>query len=150
MFNLVLLAATFVFSRSLIGIGTVVNMTCIGFLVDFFRGVYAAFLPASPTLAVRAVIMLAALVLLSLAVALYMYPALGVSPYDSLAIILSSRLNADFKWCRIATDMVAVAIGFFTGSVVGVSTAASAFCMGPLIKAFTRCLQRAFPRSRGA
>lgn len=145
LFNCIVLVVMFFVSRRLIGIGTVINMVSIGFLVDFFRAVYAQFLPASPAVAVRAAVMAAALVLLSFGAALYMHPGLGVSPYDSLSVMAAEKLRFDFKWCRVACDLLAVVIGFLCGSVVGVGTAVSAFCMGPLIKFFANRLNRAFP-----
>lgn len=148
LFNCVVLVVMFFTLRRLIGVGTLINMFSIGFLVDFFGAVYARILPASPSVFIRVLIMAAALVILSFGAALYMHPGLGVSPYDSISLIVSAKCRFDFKWCRIACDSLAVLIGFFCGAVVGVGTAVSAFCMGPLIKFFADWLDKKFPVPR--
>ncbi len=142
--NAIILVFMFLFSRHLIGIGTVINMVCVGFLVDFFRGIWAAVLPAQPSWAVRIGFMLVAVVLVAFSAALYMAPKLGVSPYDGLAILFSEHLNVQFRWCRIVCDIIAVLIGWLCGSVVGVGTLLTAFCTGPLIKLFDEFITKKF------
>ncbi len=143
--NSTILVFTFVFSRHLIGIGTIVNMVSIGFLVDFFNGIYAHILPSEPTILLRILFMLCSVVILAFTAALYIYPQLGVSPYDSIGFILADRTHIEFRWCRIFYDVLAVLIGYLCGSVVGVGTVITAFCMGPLIKYFSDLIQRKFP-----
>lgn len=143
--NCAILVVTFFTARRLIGLGTIVNMAGVGFLIDFFRGIFSRILPGSPSLLFRAAAMLVAVVSLSFTAALYMYPRLGVSPYDSIAYILTERTRLGFRWCRILCDVTAVAIGFLCGSVVGVGTLVTAFFMGPLIKWSTDRLARYFP-----
>lgn len=134
--NVIILLFMFLFSRHLIGIGTVINMVSIGFLVDFFRGIFAQIFPEPPTSPVRILVMLFAVVLLSFTAALYISPQLGVSPYDGLAFMIAEHLHVQFRWCRIVCDVIAVIIGWLCGSVVGVGTVLTAFFMGPLIKNF--------------
>jgi uncharacterized protein len=145
LFNCIVLVFTFFLARRFIGIGTVINMVAIGFLADFFNVVLSRILPTHPGLLPRILIMLFAVVIISFAAALYIYPQLGISPYDSVAFILAERLHIEFRWCRIAWDVSAVAIGFFCGSIVGAGTVVTAFCLGPLIKYFNDLLQKKFP-----
>jgi uncharacterized membrane protein YczE len=144
-FNCIVLIFMFLLSRDLIGIGTLVNMVSIGFLVDFFRWLYSELLPSQPTFPVRILLMIFALLLLSFSAALYIYPNLGVSPYDSLGFMVSKHLHIQFRWCRILCDVLAVLVGWLCGSVVGVSTVITAFCMGPLIKKFNDLIAKRFP-----
>lgn len=144
-FNCVVLILMFLLSRDLIGIGTLVNMVSIGFLVDFFRWLYSGLLPSQPAFPVRILLMIFALLLLSFSAALYIYPNLGVSPYDSLGFMVSKHLHIQFRWCRILCDVLAVLVGWLCGSVVGVSTVITAFCMGPLIKRFNDLIAKKFP-----
>ena len=141
-FNCIVLVFTFIFARHFIGIGTVINMVSIGFLADFFNVVLSRILPSHPSVFLRIIIMIFALILISFAAALYIYPQLGISPYDSVAFIFAERLHIQFRWCRIVWDVSAVLIGWLCGSVVGVGTVATAFCLGPLIKYFTDLLQK--------
>ncbi len=148
-FNCTVLVFTFFFARHLIGFGTVVNMVAIGYLVDFYGGILAHVLPADPTVFLRLVCMLCGVVILAFTAALYMYPRLGVSPYDSIGFILTERTHIQFRWCRIACDVLAVLIGFLTGSIVGLGTVITAFCMGPLIKLFGDILRKRIPLQFG-
>ena len=143
--NLVLLVVLFVFARRLVGIGTIANMIGIGFLVDFFSGIYKHILPENPSLALRIFMMLAGVVLLAFTVALYMYPDEGVSPYDGIPMLLTEKLKFPYQWVRIVWDVSAVAIGWLCGSVVGVGTVILAFGLGPLIKFFLGLVEKWFP-----
>jgi uncharacterized membrane protein YczE len=140
-----ILVFTFFFSRHFIGIGTVINMVAIGYLVDFFRWILTFILPAQPSLGLRILIMVVALVLLSFTAALYIYPQLGISPYDSIAYMVAEHSHWQFRWCRIACDMLALLIGWLCGSVVGIGTVLTAFCLGPFIKAFGDLIAKKFP-----
>lgn len=143
--NSIVLSFTFFFARSKIGFGTIVNMVAIGFLVDFFSGLFSLFLPQNPSLALRIVFMLCGVVILSFNAALYMYPNLGVSPYDSIGFMLVNCFHIQYRWCRISYDVLSVVIGWLFGGAVGVGTVITAFCIGPLIKIFGDLIQKKFP-----
>jgi hypothetical protein len=144
-FNSVVLIFTFFLARHLIGIATIVNMVAIGFLVDYFSGVLKTILPSNPTMATRVLVMICGVVVLAFTVSLYIYPSLGVSPYDSIAIMLSKFTHIKFHWCRIFCDVAAVLVGFFCGSVIGIGTIITAFCLGPLIKLFNHLIVKIMP-----
>lgn len=143
--NCSILIFTFFFSRHFIGIGTFINMTAVGYLVDFFRWVFIFTLPAHPSVPLRVFVMLIALVLLSFTAALYIYPQLGIAPYDSIGYMIAEHFHLQFRWCRIASDMLALLIGWLCGSIVGIGTVLTAFCLGPLIKAFGDLIAKKFP-----
>lgn len=146
MMNSIILIFTFFFARDKIGFGTIFNMVAIGFLVDFFSWLYSFILPPDPPLAVKIFCMLLGVGILAFTAALYMYPQLGVSPYDSIGFILIRLLpHAQYRWCRVCYDILAVLIGFAFGGAVGVGTVITAFCMGPLIKFFTDRLPKWIP-----
>ena len=88
--------------------------------------------------------------------AFYFTADLGVSPYDAVSLIIADKWKpAPFKYCRIASDMVCVALGTIlflaAGSsmaelleIVGVGTIITAFFMGPLIEFFNVHIARPF------
>jgi uncharacterized membrane protein YczE len=61
---------------------------------------------------------------------------MGVSTYDAVALLLSEKKVAKFKYCRIGTDLICTLVGFLLGAVVGIGTMVTAFFMGPLITFF--------------
>lgn len=133
--------------RHCIGLGTIVNMAGIGYIADF--GVFiltkllgnAALLPIT----LRIFMMILAVILCSFAAAMYMEADMGIAPYDAFAVIIDESTNGKvpFKVARVATDIICVGIGFSFGSIVGIATLFTAFCMGPLIGWFrVSCMEK--------
>ncbi|QEY35376.1 membrane protein [Caproiciproducens galactitolivorans] len=145
--NGIFLVLTFFFARNLIGFGTVINMSVIGLLVDHFNRILSSFLPQEPELWLRLLCMALGVLILSFTAALYMYPQLGASPYDSVTLMVTKYSKKEFRWCRIACDTLSVLIGWLCGSTVGLGTVITAFCLGPFIKYFSEKLKKHFPLS---
>lgn len=142
--NLLMLVIIFFLNKKHIGISTFINIFLLGYVVDFSDKVVAGIVGAEPSMAVRIVLMLMAVVILCFASAMYFTASLGVSTYDAVALILEERKLGKFKYLRIGTDCVCVAIGFALGAIVGVGTLVTAFFMGPLIDFFNVHVARPF------
>ncbi|HHV12388.1 MAG TPA: hypothetical protein GXX75_19115 [Clostridiales bacterium] len=67
---------------------------------------------------------------------LYYTADLGVSTYDALSLIITKRRQWKFRYVRIISDLICVAVGALLHAVVGVGTVITAFFMGPLIEFF--------------
>ena len=77
---------------------------------------------------------------------------MGVSTYDAIALICVHRWKlGKFRIVRIATDLLCIlsGIGMYLlaegtanelTSFLGIGTILTAFCMGPLIDIFNRCV----------
>lgn len=139
-FNPLLLIVVFVYYRSLIGIGTIVNMVGIGFISDFIVLGYSFFFDDMTNVAIRIAMMAIAVIFTSLGVALYITPNLGISPYDALAFVIVKLSNNKiaFPVARITTDVLCVVIGFSFGAIVGIATVILAFFTGPFIQFFRK------------
>ena len=145
--NLLLLIFSLIADRRKIGLATCIN------LVEFSQAQCARIFPA-PGIMVRLLLLLAGIVILSLASALYFTADLGVSTYDAVALVWSERqTRLPFQFCRVVTDSVCVIAGIVLcllsgmGSAqifgaVGIGTVITAFCMGPLIAFFNRTVAR--------
>lgn len=151
--NLLLLGFALAMDRRKIGLATFINLFLLGYVVEFSQAQCRRLLPA-PGIGVRALLLLAGLVILSLSSALYFTADLGVSTYDAVALVWSERqTRIPFQVCRIITDSVCVIAGAalcllagmgarqILGSV-GIGTVITAFCMGPLIAFFNRTVAR--------
>lgn len=151
--NLLLLGFALAMDRRKIGLATFINLFLLGYVVEFSQAQCRRLLPA-PGIGVRALLLLAGLVILSLSSALYFTADLGVSTYDAVALVWSERqTRIPFQVRRIITDSVCVAAGAalcllagmgarqILGSV-GIGTVITAFCMGPLIAFFNRTVAR--------
>lgn len=133
--------------RHCIGLGTIVNMAGIGYVADFGVFVLTKILGNAQILplAMRIFMMILAVILCSFAAAMYMEVDMGIAPYDAFGVIIEESTNGKipFKAARVVTDVICVVIGFSFGSIIGVATLITAFCMGPLIGWFRgTCMEK--------
>lgn len=144
--NALLLILVFFTIRSCIGIGTVINMICVGYIADFFCWAVQAVGVESISLWVRVVLLLLGTLLMCANAAVYMAADLGIAPYDATTYVLQKLLHGkiSFRWGRIATDLGCVTTGIVfclvsgndVWSIAGVGTIVTAFLVGPLIQFF--------------
>lgn len=142
--NLFVIILEVLFYRKGIGIGTIINMFCIGYIVQGFEYVLRNVLHiASLPLFVCILFVVCGLILLSFGAAVYMTADLGIAPYDSLALIIEERFNGKvlYRYARMGTDLFCVIVGVTFGflsktTVAGLVTVATAFCMGPFVQFF--------------
>ena len=138
--NLIILAIVFIMDRFQIGIGTIVNMVAVGYLIEFFTWAYA-FVPHLPEGILRsAVHLVAGTLVFTLGVSLYLKTRMGVSPIDAVAPIAVKLTGAPYTRCRIIQDIAVTVIAFLVGGPVGIFTIVAAFFTGPLITAWNRYL----------
>lgn len=145
--NVVLLAFSLIVDRHNIGLATFINLTLLGYITDWSHIFFTGLFP-NPSMLVRFVLLVAAVVIICVASALYMTADQGVSTYDAVAIVMANKWKvAKFKYCRIMTDLVCVLVGcglFLLGggafrdipTIAGIGTIITAFFMGPLIEFF--------------
>jgi len=145
--NALLLIFSLVADRTRIGIATFINLFLLGYITqwtyEFLQTVFV-----NPSMVVRVLCLLVAIVIICFGSAFYMTADLGVSTYDAVAIVMANKWKwGKFKFIRIATDLVCVILGivlFLIGggifkeipTIVGVGTIITAFFMGPLIEFF--------------
>ena len=133
--NLIMLAVVFLVDKHKIGLGTFINIFLLGYVVQFSSWLFKTSIP-SPSLPIKVVFLLCGIVIICFGSALYFTGDMGVSTYDAVALILSEKKVAKFKYCRIVTDLICTLVGFILGAVVGIGTLVTAFFMGPLITFF--------------
>lgn len=153
--NLLLLTFSLIVDRHNIGIATFINLFLLGYITEFTYSFLQTVI-ITPSMIVRLLCLLVAIVIICFGSAFYMTADLGVSTYDAVAIVLSGKWKiAKFKFCRIATDLICVIAGiiiFLLGggtmgeipTIVGVGTIITAFFMGPLIELFNDKIARPF------
>lgn len=124
--------------RRYIGIGTFVNWFCVGILASFYTRLITSFWTVPNAFLPRLALMGGGVLVLSLSASLYQTADLGISPYDSLSIIMRNRLPVPYFWCRIFTDAACSAICWVLGGIVGLGTLFCALGLGPFIHFFNR------------
>lgn len=135
--NLLMLLVIFIIDKSKIGLGTLINIFLLGYVVEFSSWMFMAMIP-EPTILIRIVALIIAVFIICFGSALYFTGDLGVSTYDAVALILSEKGIAKFQYCRIGTDIICTITGAFLGATVGVGTLVTAFFMGPIIAYFNK------------
>jgi len=135
--NLLMLIVIFLINKKKIGLGTVINIFLLGYVVQFSSWLFATLLP-NPTLPLKIAFFIVGIIILCFGSSLYFIADMGVSTYDAVALIMSEKKVGRFQYCRIGTDIVCTAIGFFLGATVGVGTIFTAFFMGPIIALFNK------------
>ena len=149
--NVALLAFSLIFDRKKIGLATLINLTLLGYVVEYAQKLFTALFPEL-TLIPRLLLFALAIVVICFGSALYFNADLGVSTYDAVSLVISERQDkVSFKVCRILSDLICVALGVLLcklahmgwgeiGGVVGIGTIITAFFMGPLISFFSGIL----------
>ncbi|MGI6108945.1 MAG: YczE/YyaS/YitT family protein [Eubacteriaceae bacterium] len=145
--NLVLLAYQFKNARETIGIGTLINITCIGYISDAVTWTCWTYLDINFSLTARIVMMIMALLFCTLGVSLYMNARLGSAPYDQLGYILEKKSGGRFSFSTMRTciDVTCIITGLILCIVgkgqlsefVGVATVFSAMINGTMIQFWT-------------
>lgn len=132
-----------------IEIATFINMFLTGYIVNFSQTTIQHFTPA-PSIMIRVLLLIIAVVVMCFASSLYMTSDLGVSVYDAIPIIISNRSKRPFRFCRIGCDLICVIIGTLWGLLPGLGTLITAFFMGPLIEFFNVKFSRPLLDGKGA
>ena len=146
MVNAVLLVLVFFTVRHCIGLGTVVNMVCVGYIADFLCWVMEDAIHLEMRWGLKILMLALGLLFASLGAAMYMVAEMGIAPYDSVAFIIEkfSKGKIPFKYGRICSDVavMAVGVGFCAASgssiwtVAGLATLLNSMFNGPLIQFF--------------
>jgi uncharacterized membrane protein YczE len=133
--NLIMLVVVFLVDKHKIGLGTFINIFLLGYIVQFSSWLFKILIQ-SPTFPIRVLFLLGGIVIICFASSIYYTGDMGVSTYDAVALIMSEKKVARFKYCRIGSDLICALVGFLLGAIVGIGTLVTAFFMGPLITYF--------------
>jgi uncharacterized membrane protein YczE len=120
--------------RARIGLGTVLNATLIGSFVVVLSQVETVDGLSEEPLGVRIALVAIALALFGVGSALYIAPALGAGPRDSLMLVTSSRLGVRIGAARAGVEIAALLAGFALGGTVGIGTLVFAAGIGPAVE----------------
>lgn len=147
--NIVLLIVQLIFGRKYLGLGSVINLFLLGYIVQY-AGMGIEYLLGNDysfNLPVKLLVMALALLFVTFGLAMYQTADLGVAPYDYLSLGMTDRLPMPYFVNRVITDSVCVVIillsvllGMLSWGMshLGVGTVICAFCLGPLVNMFTK------------
>ena len=120
------------FARDMVGIGTVVNWFLVGPIASFFEKLFLAAWGQPQGFPQKLLLLGAGVLILSFSCALYQTADVGISPYDSLSLLLARKLPIQYFWCRIFTDAVCVGAAFLLGGLIRLEPWFAPLPWGPL------------------
>lgn len=137
--NLFIFIIEYIFGKKYIGVGTLFNAFILGYIVAFFINIWDKFLPQPANFFVQLPIMLLGVIVTGLGVSFYQTSDVGVSPFDSLSIIMTDRQSKiPYFWNRMFTDALCAVVTWLCGGLLGLGTVACAFCLGPVVHFFNK------------
>jgi len=93
--NLAMLLVIFFVDRSKIGLGTMINIFLLGYVVQYSSWFFDS-LMADPSLFIRSVALGVGIVVISFGSAIYFTGDMGVSTYDAVALVMADKKIAKF------------------------------------------------------
>lgn len=142
--NLVLFVPEVLWGRKLIGLGTITNMTLIGYTSDICRALIARYLPTFifSQQPYRTLIFVLALIPFLIFASCYMNADMGQAPYDAIPTILSQKLPLPYAPIRMAWDFLAIAMGILSGGKLTPATVVLSLTIGPSVTFFGKLIFR--------
>lgn len=138
--NGLLLLIIFYTNTLYIGVGTLVTMFSIGYVISFFNEL----LPRSPfdLLSINNIfIFILGMVVMCFGIALYIESELGLVPYDCFSLILSEKFLGKYFIIRIIMDGIVSILAFLLGGPISLGTIILSLGLGPLIDYFRRTVR---------
>jgi uncharacterized membrane protein YczE len=141
--NIALLVVMCFVGKHWIGLGTLINLFLLGYVIQGTVSLLGALVP-DPSLPVRIAFLVAGLASLCFASSLYYVADLGVSTYDFIALEIDEKGLMQFRTIRIITDCACVLLGLLLRSMPGIATVITALCMGPFVSFINERFSRPF------
>lgn len=132
--NVIILVIVFFMDKSYINIASMLAIFGIGYTADLINFVLGIFLKGEQSIAVRLLMLIIGLLIMSTGIAAYIRADLGVGAIDLVSEIISNKLKISYRGVRVVADAVFVGIGFILGGSVGIGTVLAAFMTGPSIQ----------------
>jgi len=123
--------------KTKIGLGTILNVALVGYLIDISDKLYTFY----PNIIIeKAIIFIFGLFFLTFGRSLYISTKLGAGPRDGLFVGLSRVTQIDVKYIKPALEFTVLVSGFFLGGTVGFGTIFLIITSGYIIQYFFKIL----------
>lgn len=133
-----------IFNRRLIHIGTILNMTIVGYIIDFCMMLETKYIPewVFTTLPARPIVFVAALIPFLAGAALYMNADLGLSAYDALPRMITDWTKLPYFVVRIGWDTLTIVVGLVLKEKLPLGTIVLALTIGPAVSIVGRWVKK--------
>ncbi|HUG14059.1 MAG TPA: membrane protein, partial [Thermomicrobiales bacterium] len=120
------------------GLGTLANMILVGLFLDLI--LWVDIIPLADAYPLRVLMLLAGIVLLGLASALYIKAGFGAGPRDSFMLAVHRRTRLRIGKVRWLMEVSAVVVGVLLGGAFGIGTIIFAMLVGLTVDFFFNLL----------
>lgn len=135
--NVVLTVFFFFFIKGYVKIGTVLCALTSGYVIDASTLLLTPIFTPDLAFPLQLCVAAAGCVILAWGLTFIISSDAGTGANDLITVILADKIpNAQFRWCRIGTDVFFAIIGFFTGGILGIGTLFCVFLVGPTAQFF--------------
>lgn len=117
--------------REKIGWGTLANILSIGPWEDFWLGILPS---VKGSLLLQIAMLLAAILIMGLASAIYIGVDAGAGPRDSMMLAVKRTTGVSLRRARASIEVIVVAVGWLLGGPAGIGTLAFALLIGPSVQ----------------
>ena len=131
-----------ILAKEKLGIGTVLNATCIGMFSDLFIDLNHTLdlVPRAASLWMQIPYCVVGILFSSFGIYLYMSSQMGSGPRDSLMLAVSKRVPFQIGYCRMAIEAAAFTLGAVLGGEFGIGTFIAVFCGGPCLQKISKLM----------
>jgi uncharacterized membrane protein YczE len=118
------------------GVGTLLNVVCIGLVTNISLSMLPRFTPLVLQLAQMAL----GILIIGVGSGLYLSSRLGAGPRDGLMMGLTRRTGFSVRATRTAIELAVLGLAFVLGGSIGVGTVAFALGIGPVVHVMFKIL----------
>jgi uncharacterized membrane protein YczE len=128
------------------GPGTLVNVLCVGLLINLFLALLPPLTTELPPAVLLWPIQLVqhsvGVVVLGIGTGLYLHASLGAGPCDGLMMGLVRQTGRSVRMVRTSLELAALGVGWLLGGTVGIGTLIFALGVGHVVQATLHTLRR--------
>ena len=127
--GVIIVLVTMIGTKRLPQLGTIINIICLGSLIDLFNWL----LPEPTSFVSQLIIFLLGVVIMSIGIGIYVSPNIGAGPRDSLMLLIMKKTGWSIKWVRTFLELTVALVGWLLGGPIGLGTILIALLLGQIV-----------------
>lgn len=136
--GLIILGLSVLLLKTKIGIGTILNVAIIGFIIDLSDNLFT-YIPV--TTLEKTTLLVIGLIIMTFGRALYISVGLGEGPRDGLFVGLHLLTNIEIKYMKPTIEFTVLLFGYLLGGTVGLGTLLITVVSGYLVQTYFKFLK---------
>ncbi len=137
LFSVFVILLMYLFARRYLGWTTIANGLLLGNFINLVEPVLGPIF-TSDVLFYRYLVLLASVILISIACVILICFKSGMNSFDGLAMAMADKTGFQYRYLRIAIDGIMILGGYLLGGTVGIGTIISMALTGPTIDFLNR------------